>query len=50
MPILYIVIKGFTVDKQAQIDGNGHDDGEFSGTLPGKVRPELPGLNEGVAK
>ncbi len=50
VPILYIVIKGFTVDTKAQRDGNGNGGGEFSGTLTGKVRPELPGLSEGVAK
>ncbi len=50
VPILYIVIKGFTVDTKAQRDGNGDGGGEFSGTLTGKVRPELPGLSEGVAK
>ncbi|EDX85543.1 RND transporter, HAE1 family [Synechococcus sp. PCC 7335] len=54
VPVLYIVIKGFTVDKKAQIDasgnGGGNDDGEFSGTLLGESKPNLPDLNEGVAK
>ncbi len=50
VPILYIVIKGFTVDTKAQRDGNGDGDGEFSGTLAGRAQPELPGLSEGVAK
>ncbi|MBE9063978.1 efflux RND transporter permease subunit, partial [cf. Phormidesmis sp. LEGE 11477] len=48
VPVLYIVIKGFTVDKSTQRNGNG--DGEFSGTLTGQPQPELPDLNEGVAK
>ncbi len=49
VPILYIVVKGFTVDKKAQIDGNGNGDGngEFSGALAGKSQTTL---NEGLAK
>ncbi|MEM8504478.1 MAG: efflux RND transporter permease subunit [Cyanobacteria bacterium P01_D01_bin.1] len=49
VPILYIVIKGFTVDKEAQIgaNGSGGGNGEFSGTLADKQQRDL---SEGFAK
>ena len=50
VPILYIVIKGLTVDKKARMDVNGDGDGKLNGNLLGRSQHSLTDVNEGVAK
>ena len=50
VPILYIVIKGLTVDKKARMDVNGDGDGKLNENLLGRSQHSLTDVNEGVAK